>query len=63
MKFALGNVVITRNCLDWFNAKAIEPMPYYRRYASGDWGDLCNDDKRLDDQALLKAEGCCQRMS
>lgn len=53
MKFALGNVVITRNCLDWFNEKAIEPMPYYRRHASGDWGDLDVYDKHLNDQALI----------
>jgi hypothetical protein len=49
----LGSVVITRNCLDWFNEKGTEPLPYYRRHVSGDWGDLGDDDKQLNDQALI----------
>lgn len=26
-------------------------------YASNDWGDLCDDDKRLNDQALIDGGG------
>lgn len=53
MKFKLGNVVITRGCLEFLNDKDMTPLPYYRRHASGDWGKLCDEDKRLNDQALI----------
>ena len=29
------------------------PMDFISRHVSGDWGDMCPDDKQLNDQALI----------
>ena len=57
MKFELGNVDITRGCLEFLNSKDITPLPYYRRHASGDWGKLSEDDKPVNHQALIDGGG------
>jgi hypothetical protein len=52
-KFPLGQVVITRNALE-----AIPPTEVRRtlaRHAGGDWGDLCEEDRR--ENALSLIEG------
>jgi len=52
--FPLGEIVITANalrCLDPSDVRAA-----LARHASGDWGDLCMDDKAINDGAL--AAGC-----
>jgi hypothetical protein len=52
-KFPLGRIVITRNAL-----QAINPDDVLRamvRHASGDWGDLCDDDRQ--ENALSLKEG------
>ncbi len=56
MKFKLGNIVITSGCLNWMSANAIDPLPFYRRHASGDWEDLSDEDKQLNERALETGE-------
>ena len=56
--FALGNIVATHAVAaakkdnDQF---AYEVLKSLGRHADGDWGDLCNDDKALNDEALAGA--------
>lgn len=51
-KFHPGRVVATRGALkvlDRYNVAALELLG---RHLSGDWGDLCDDDKAANDAAL-----------
>lgn len=52
MKFELGQVVVTRNCLDYAEEHQVDLMHLLTRHANKDWGDLCSEDKALNDQAL-----------
>ena len=49
-KFPLGQMVITANA-----AARLDMVAVYdglRRHASGDWGDICPEDRALNDEAL-----------
>ena len=46
--FPLGRVVVTRAV----DASGIDPLPYLRRHAMGDWGDLSPGDVKLNEDAL-----------
>ena len=46
----LGQVVITRNALDTLRADAVQAA--LRRHVAGDWGDVCDEDRGLNDEAL-----------
>lgn len=65
-KFETGRIVMTRGvydkiygeaqCDDFddeFNAFVHESL---KRYLSGDWGDLCDEDKEQNEQALVDGE-------
>lgn len=53
-KFSLGKVVITRNASDVLDMCFI---PYaIARHQSGDWGDLCVDDLKNNNDALINGE-------
>lgn len=52
--FPLGELVITTNALRCLAPS--EVCAALDRHASGDWGDLCMDDKAINDGAL--AAGC-----
>lgn len=55
-KFPLGRVVMTANAawrLGTFEHD-IEVMQALRRHARGDWGDLCEADRRENELALKK---------
>jgi hypothetical protein len=51
--FELGRVVMTRGIQHWVE-NGFDPIPYIRRHARGDWGDLTEDDKRRNDEAVDK---------
>ena len=51
MKFNLGQVVATPGALAALAAAGETPLPYLTRHATGDWGDLDEDDKRMNDLA------------
>jgi len=56
-KFALGRVVITRGINDRIaedSRFAKFAMESLKRHASGDWGDLCEEDKAQNEFALGK---------
>ena len=52
-KFELGQVVATPGALEALEKSGQSPAAFLSRHARGDWGDLCEEDKQLNDQALL----------
>jgi hypothetical protein len=43
--FALGQTVSTPGALEAFRLEGTSGLEYLRRHVTGDWGDLCDDDK------------------
>lgn len=54
-RFALGQVVATPGALDAMQEAGVAPVTLLRRHSSGDWGDLCQEDK--DENELSIREG------
>lgn len=52
-KFELGSVFATSAVTAWATIHNIPLDRYLRRHHCGDWGDLCEEDKRANDDALL----------
>jgi hypothetical protein len=52
IRFPLGKVVATPGALAALLASGQTPADFLARHQSGDWGDLCPDDRRMNDQAL-----------
>lgn len=48
--FALGRTVITRGALAELSQSDVQSG--LERHARGDWGDLCDDDRQANDDAL-----------
>lgn len=48
--FSLGQVVVTPGVLEELGKEEI--MQALNRHASGDWGDLCKEDKKENDLAV-----------
>ena len=55
-RFSPGQVVMTIGVDDLVQQGRLNPTPYLRRHLSGDWGDLSDDDRRLNDAALKSGE-------
>lgn len=54
--FSLGQVVVTRNCLNYAQEHGVNLTELVERHASGDNGDLCKADQALNDLAI-KTDG------
>ena len=52
-KFSLGQVVATPAALDAISECGQTPAEFLDRHVSGDWGDLDDEDRRLNDEALV----------
>ena len=52
VRFGLGQVVATPGALSLLDAKLISPLALIGRHASGDWGDICADDRGVNETAL-----------
>jgi hypothetical protein len=48
----LGQIVATPAALEAIEASGQDPAEFLRRHANKDWGDLDDEDKRLNDEAL-----------
>lgn len=48
--FELGKILATPNVLEAIPAETIQAA--LRRHASGDWGVVCDEDRRANDEAL-----------
>ena len=51
--FPLGQVLITPGALDMLEALQLAPLPFVLRHGTGDWGDLCDEDKQANAAALI----------
>jgi hypothetical protein len=52
MRFELGRIVATRNCLHHLVSIKASAVPYLKRHASGDWGNLGHNDKQTNELAI-----------
>jgi hypothetical protein len=55
-RFSPGQVVMTTGVDELVRQGRLNPAPYLRRHLHGDWGDLSDDDRRLNDAALKSGE-------
>ena len=51
-KFSLGQIVATPGALEAIRDSGQSPADFLVRHVSGDWGELCDDDRRLNNLAL-----------
>lgn len=50
--FALGQVVGTPEALATIEANGLQPLDLLTRHYNGDWGEICDEDKALNDEAV-----------
>jgi hypothetical protein len=53
-KFSLGRIVATPGALESLQNAGQSPAEFLNRHARGDWGEVCEEDGRLNDQALIE---------
>lgn len=51
--FALGQVVSTSNALRFAEAEQIDLLALLARHHTGDWGDVCEEDRESNEEALV----------
>ena len=51
--FELGMVVITSNAARYVTEHGVDVPPLIERHLACDWGDLCDEDKATNDDALV----------
>ena len=51
-KFPLGKLVITPGAIDVLAKTRTTPESLLRKHQSGDWGNLCQEDATLNDEAV-----------
>jgi hypothetical protein len=52
-KFALGQVVATPGALEALADAGQTPDFFLDKHVQGDWGEVCDEDKRANDDALV----------
>jgi hypothetical protein len=52
LKLALGRILATPAALEVLDQAGQSPAQFLHRHGSGDWGDVCPDDGRLNDRAV-----------
>ena len=52
-KFPLGQIVATPGALETLEESGQSPADFLGRHVEGDWGDVCGEDKELNDQSLI----------
>lgn len=52
-KFPLGHIVATPGALKALEEAGQTPDFFLDRHIQGDWGEVCDEDKQLNDQALV----------
>ena len=55
-KFPLGKVVATPGALEALSNSGQTPEFFLDRHVQGDWGEVCEGDKKLNDEALASGE-------
>ena len=51
-KFRLGKIVITQGALGALSKSEQLPDPFLKRHVAGDWGDICEEDTTLNNEAI-----------
>ena len=51
-RFSLGQIVGTPAAIEALAASGQTPAEFLSRHVQGDWGDLVEEDKRLNDEAI-----------
>ena len=51
-KYRLGRIVITPGAISTLSKSQENPKVYLERHQGGDWGDICDEDKQSNDQAI-----------
>jgi hypothetical protein len=54
--FELGQIVGTPDCLSELKAAGVTPEQLLRRHVAGDFGDLCDEDRQLNEQAIINGD-------
>lgn len=52
LRFPLGRVVATPSALAAISAVGGTPQQFIRRHQTGDWGELCDDDRRENERSV-----------
>ncbi len=52
-KFSLGRIVATPGALEALQKAGQTPTEFLKRHAWGDWGDVSEEDRQANDQALI----------
>jgi len=53
-KFSLGQIVATPGALEALDKAGQPPTEFLKRHAQSDWGDVCEEDRQLNDQSLIE---------
>jgi len=52
-KFTLGQIVATPGALEALQKSGQSAIEFLQRHVQGDWGDMCEEDRQANDQALI----------
>jgi hypothetical protein len=52
-KFDLGQILATPGAIEALEKSGQTPDFFVERHVRGDWGEVCDEDKELNDQALV----------
>ncbi len=55
-RFDLGNIVVTMGALEALNLNAQFAVDFLTKHANCEWGDLCEEDRKANDYALVHGE-------
>lgn len=55
-KFELGQLLITPGAQDELDRNDVTPIELLRRHVGGDWGEMPEEDKKLNDAAVVSGE-------
>jgi len=56
VSFPLGQIVATPAALNALEKAGQNGAEFLDRHAMGDWGDMCDDDRKANDEALIIGE-------